>query len=140
MAMRVTNAILGCATLLLLAPAAGGAANMPATPWTRAEVFATCSGRLAALGARQQADRDPASAATLRQRDMFNLMLDATMDAAMRYGVPPREDLRWRSAGWVETATLLADITYSGDAIRTARAEAALSARIADCTELLLGG
>jgi len=113
---------------------------MPGTPWKRAEVFATCSGRLAALAARQQAERDPASTDTMRQREMFELMLEATLPEAVTYGVPQDEPLRWRSAGWVETAGLLADITYAGDEIRTSRAAAALDARISDCTGLLLGG
>jgi len=140
MGKRAASALIGGLAILLAGPVPSTAGNTPGTPWKRAEVFATCSGRLAALAARQQAERDPASTDTVRQREMFELMLEATLPEAVTYGVPQDEPLRWRSAGWVETAGLLADMTYAGDEIRTARAAAALDARISDCTGLLLGG
>lgn len=125
--------------LALCATTATGTPAMPGTPWKRAEVFATCSGRLAALSARQQAEDDPGWQDTLRQRDMFDMMLEATLPRAVQYGVPEDEPLRWRSSGWSETAVLLSNVSYSFDEGRVARARAALAARIADCTGLLLG-
>lgn len=132
----LTSALRGAACVILTASAT---LALPGTPWKRAEVFATCSGRLAALAVRQQAMDDPAWAETLEQRDMFDMMLDATLPAALENGVPGNEPLRWRSAGWSETAVLLADMEYSFDSARAARAEAALGHRIADCRALLLG-
>lgn len=140
MAGKRPSALGGAAVLALIATAATAAPPMPGTPWKRAEVFATCSGRLAALAVRQQANRDPDWAHTRDLRDMFDLMLDATLPAAVDHGVPQDEPLRWRSAGWTEAAVLLADISYSHDSHRAERAAAALEARITDCTGLLLGG
>ncbi|MBL3594922.1 hypothetical protein JMM63_04945 [Rhodovulum sulfidophilum] len=137
---RVTLvAATGFATALILATAPAHPAP-PGTPWKRAEVFATCSGRLAAVSARQQAEHDPDWPRTVSQRDMFNLMLEATLPEAIRFGVPRREPVLWRSAGWSEMAGLLADIAYSGDRGRAERARAALARRLSDCTGLLLGG
>ncbi|TCP43109.1 hypothetical protein [Rhodovulum marinum] len=136
-----TERILGGAlAAALCAPAALAAPSTPATPWQRAELFATCSGRLAAMATRQHADRDPAWSETAEQRAMFDMMLDATLPSAMDHGVPQDAPLRWRSAGWVEMAGLLADISYSDDPGRMTRARDALTARIGACTGLLLGG
>lgn len=132
----LTTALRGAACVILTASAT---LALPGTPWKRAEVFATCSGRLAALAVRQQAARDPGWTETLEQRDMFDMLLEATLPAALENGVPGDEHLRWRSAGWSETAVLLADMEYSFDSRRAARAEAALDHRIADCRSLLLG-
>ncbi|SIO22711.1 hypothetical protein SAMN05444722_0909 [Rhodovulum sp. ES.010] len=140
MAGMTTRILGGALAVALLAPAARAAPDTPGTPWKRAEVFATCSGRLAAVATRQQADGNPAWSETRAHREMFDLMLEATLPSAMEFGVPRDEPVRWRSAGWVEMAGLLADMVYSGDAGRTARAQDALTARMADCTGLLLGG
>ncbi|MEX5727023.1 hypothetical protein Ga0609869_000376 [Rhodovulum iodosum] len=131
-----TTALRGAVCVVLTASAT---LALPGTPWKRAEVFATCSGRLAALAVRQKAMENPDWTDTLRQRDMFDMLLDATLPAAQANGVPGGEHLRWRSAGWTDTAVLLADMEYSFDRARVARAEAALDTRIADCTTLLLG-
>lgn len=130
----------GALVLALAVPAAFAAPQTPGTPWKRAEVFAVCSGRLAAMATRQHADRDPAWSETRAQREMFDLLLEATLPVAMEHGVPRDEPVRWRSAGWGEMAVLLSDMIHAGDAGRTARAETALKQRIADCTGLLLGG
>lgn len=127
------------ALCLTLVATAGSASRIPGSPWQRAEVFATCSGLLAALGTRQRAEHDPAWTHTLRQREMFDLLLEATLPAAVHYGVPQDEPKRWRSTGWVQAATLLADIAYAFDDGRATRAAAALEVRVADCTGLLLG-
>ncbi|ARE40013.1 hypothetical protein RGUI_1872 [Rhodovulum sp. P5] len=135
----MTSLLGGAFLLTVTTTTAIGAPAMPGTPWKQAEVFSICSGRLAALAARQQANDDPQSTRTLRQRDMFDLMLEATLPDAVSYGVPEDEPLRWRSSGWSETAILLSNISYSFDAGRVERAQAALEQRIADCTGLLLG-
>jgi len=136
-----TPSLCGGAVLLALsATIAPAAPAMPGTPWKRAEIFATCSGRLAALAARQQAEGNPDLEATLEHRDMFDLMLEATLPDAVAFGVPESQPVRWRSEGWTETAVLLADISYSFDSGRAKRARAALDTRIGDCRGLLLGG
>ncbi|MBL3568490.1 hypothetical protein JMJ94_03115 [Rhodovulum visakhapatnamense] len=136
-ATRIAGIVL---CLALAASAAAARPATPGTPWKRAELFATCSGRLSAITARQQAVDDPAWPRTMDQRDMFNLMLEATLPEAIRFGVPKDEPVLWRSAGWAEMAGLLADIAYSFDSGRADRARAALADRMSDCTGLLLGG
>ncbi|MGC9370741.1 MAG: hypothetical protein ACP5DX_14475 [Paracoccaceae bacterium] len=131
------TALRGAACLTLMASAT---LALPGTPWKRAELFATCSGRLAAMAAHQQAMDQPGWTATLDRRDSFDLMLEATLPEAIAHGVPRDEAKRWRAHGWTEIAVLLADSSYSFDEGRARRARAALQARIGDCQSVLLGG
>lgn len=129
------TALRGAACLMLMASAT---LALPGTPWKRAEVFATCSGRLAALAAHQQAMDQPEWMRMAETRETFDLMLDATLPEALAYGVPDGESTRWRAGGWSEVAVLLADAIYSSDTTRAERAQTALRARIGDCTALIL--
>jgi len=131
------TALRGAACLTFMASAT---LALPGTPWKRAELFATCSGRLAAMAAHQQAMDQPAWAATLDRRDSFDMLLEATLPDAIAHGVPQGEAKRWRATGWSEIAVLLADSSYSFDEGRAQRARAALQARIGDCQAVLLGG
>lgn len=125
----------GAACLLLTATTA---LALPGTPWKRAEVFATCSGRMAALATRQQALQDPGYPATQTSRETFDLLLDATLPSAIAHGVPEGQALRWHSVGWSEVAVLLADADYSFDSLRAEKARQALDLRIQDCNALIL--
>lgn len=136
---RTAGILGGAAGLALVATTLLAAPGTLGTPWQRAQVFATCSGRLAAVGTRQHADRNPAWSETLEQREMFERMLEATLPAAIEHGVPDNEPVRWRSAGWVEMAVLLLDMFRNEDPGRAAQARHALEGRVADCTGLLLG-
>lgn len=117
-----------------------GAATLPALParaHERAEVFATCSGRLAALAARQRGlDRDAADSTQMAQA--FDMLVAAIMPDAIDDGVPPGHDRIWRGRGWAEVAGLLADADYSFDATRAERALHAAQARIDACRDMVL--
>jgi hypothetical protein len=128
----LTGAALACAAV------AGHA--FPSEPHQRAEVFAICSGRLAALSTRLGALDDPGAAEAKRLSEDFATLLDATLPAALAAGVPPNQPERWRASGWGEAAHLLAEVQYSFDRNRAARAEAALAARLDDCRALILPG
>jgi hypothetical protein len=123
-----------------LACAAAAGHTFPTEPHQRAEVFATCSGRLAALSTRLDALDDPGAAQAKRLSEDFAALLDATLPAALAAGVPPNQPERWRASGWGEAAHLLAEVQYSFDQGRAARAEAALAARLDDCRALILPG
>lgn len=117
---------------------ASAATALPGTAFERAEVFATCEGRLSALATNQRALKNPDQRQTEQVRADFDLMLDATLPAAWAQGVPPTQHVQWRSSGWSEIAALLADTYYSVDAGRVRRAEDAISQRIDACQSLLL--
>lgn len=118
--------------------AAHAAFALPSTPWQQAEMFAVCSGRLSALAAHEQAMRAPGHAETEQVRITFDMLLEATMPAAIEHGVPEKQARVWRSNGWVEVAALLADASYSLDATRAERAVVNLRRRISDCRAMVL--
>lgn len=135
MTEQIKTVLRGVACLLVTATTA---LALPGTPWKRAELFATCSGRMAALATNQQALKDPGWSATQSNREMFDLLLDTTLPEAMAHGVPQGEAERWRAGGWTEVAVLLADVSYSFDPLRAHLAQEALSLRIEDCKAVIL--
>ncbi len=128
--------VLRGAVLLILTTCAASA--LPGSPSERAKVFATCSGRLSALATRQRALNSPEIQATEQVLANFDMMLDATLPAAVDYGMPPAQARHWHSGGWVEIAALLADAQYSLDAGMAERARIAIDQRIQSCHQLLL--
>ncbi len=126
---------LGCVALLWSATMA---LSLPARSYERAELFATCSGRMDALATRQRAYKEGAAPETEALSDTFQLLLDTVMPAALDDGVPPSQPRQWRNQGWSEVAALLAEVDTSFDAGRAARSKTALDKRIADCREVLL--
>lgn len=126
-----------CATMVL-GLGLSDAHALPGTPHERAQVFATCSGRLSAMATRQRAERNPAAARTEEIRAGFEMLLDATLPAAIDRGVPVDMAVLWHAAGWHEIAYLLADVHYSADPGRVRRARDRMQARLDDCREMLL--
>lgn len=124
--------VLSGATALQAAPA------MPVFSHQRAQVFALCSGRLAALASHQKSSRNAAAPESQRLREEFDMLLDAVLPHAMEEGVPEDQAARWRSQGWREIAGYLADQAYSFDARIAENARVAAADRIAECRELLL--
>ena len=96
------------------------------------------AGRLAALETRQRATQSPDVGKTEALCADFDLLLEATLPDAVDYGMPPAQATQWRSLGWGEIATLLADADYSFDAGRAARARQMIDRRILDCNSLIL--
>lgn len=99
-----------------------------------AEIFAVCSGRMAALATRQRAFGQPEAAEQERLRQTFDQLLEATRAAELT----DVQAESWRMTGWREVATLLADSDYSTDARRAQQARATLAGRIATCRNMVL--
>lgn len=135
--MKPVIAILATSAVLLGAGTAATSA-LPAFSHKRAEVFAVCSGRLAALASHQRSIRSDAAPKSQRLQEDFDMMLDAVMPHAVEQGVPWGQAQRWRSQGWSEIAGFLADVHYSFDDEVSNQAKAATEARIGECRDLLL--
>lgn len=135
MVSAVLIRLCGAALALLVASAA---AALPTRSFERAEVFATCAGRLAALSAHQSAYDEPRPGLTDGMIETFEALLEAVLPDALAEGVPEDQAGKWRSGGWSEVAALLSIVHYSFDARKADRAELALAQRLAECTRLLL--
>lgn len=130
---------LGLTLLLALAPLAAPAAPaIPSQSRERVEIFATCSGRLAALVTRQKALGEAAAAENDRLRAEFDLLVDAILPDALADGVGQQQPDRWRIDGWSEIALLLAAAEHGVDPRRADTARLTLTSRIETCTDLLL--
>lgn len=121
----------GALLLVMLAPAASAS---PPPPGDRAEAFAICAGRLGALSVRQAAIGDPASEATGRLRDDFDLLLAAVLPDA---GSDPQARL-WKTDGWNQIARLLARHQYGATPRRRDMAATHMAARIDTCRRMIL--
>ncbi|KIC41802.1 hypothetical protein RA28_20715 [Ruegeria sp. ANG-S4] len=104
----------------------------------RAELFATCSGRMEALAARHRGRKEDDAILVTDMQQEFDLMLQAVLPWALSDGVDEIQPARWRVQGWVQVAYLLADIDYSLDAQITEGAKRQLHHRIAECRAVLL--
>lgn len=122
---------------VLIAVTGTYALALPTTPHEQAEVFAICSGRFEAIATRQKALKMPEAARSKHIKDNFDLLLEATLPAALEFGVPESMPEQWRSGGWVEIAGLLADEQYSFDARRSRLARDAMEKRLDDCRNLI---
>ncbi|MGV6849570.1 MAG: hypothetical protein ACWA5A_14445 [Marinibacterium sp.] len=125
-------------TLALITLAAPAASALPAFSFQRAELFATCSGRLAALATHQRSRGDVNAQESQRLREEFDLLLQAVMPEAVDQGVPSGQAQRWRSQGWSEIAGYLADMHYSFDLNVSELAQETAQDRIGQCRDLLL--
>ena len=119
----------------LTAPAAQA---LPARSFERAELFASCAGRLAALAAHQHGYGEAGAERTQALVETFEMMLDATLPDAYADGVPEGQSDKWRNWGWRETAMLLAASHSSYDTLSADDASDALAERIAACTSVVL--
>lgn len=135
--MKLNVAIL-MAGAALSCGAAAAAPALPAFSHQRAQLFATCSGRLAALATHQQSTRQADAPESRRLQAEFDMLLEAVMPDAMDEGVPDGQAARWRSQGWSEIAGHLANEYYSFDASVSEYARNAAADRIAECRDLLL--
>ena len=124
--------------LFLIAMSGAGAAAMPGESAERVEIFATCSGRMAALATRQRALNEPDANGTAEMQALFDMLVEATLPDALAEGIPARAHENWRNDGWSEMATLLADVDYSIDMRRVNRARITLQTRLETCRALVL--
>lgn len=123
---------------VLFAASAAAAPALPPTAFQRAEVFATCAGRLSALATFQRATQTGSHSATETLRDNFDMLLEATLPAAMDQGVPVGEETKWQARGWAEVAGLLSAQQDRGNPTRVDHANDGLNRVIEDCRALIL--
>lgn len=116
---------------------ATGAVALPYSPVARAELFATCAGRLAALERHQWLVDGPASEITGGQRAAMVDLLDAVLPDAHAQGLPETQAMAWRVGAMSAMSRLLHDAVFAADPVRAAPARDAASALIAACTGLL---
>ncbi|MEM9551880.1 MAG: hypothetical protein AAGA05_11935 [Pseudomonadota bacterium] len=135
--MKIFARIIVCVAALLLISACAALA-LPARSFERAEVFATCSGRLEALAVHDRAYREDNSPEIGVLSSTFTDLLHAVLPDAHEEGVPANQHTLWRVAGWSEVAALLNEVYFTFDAARSMRAANALRERIMQCTELIL--
>jgi hypothetical protein len=121
-----------------LQTAAVSAAPLPARAFERAELFANCAGRYAALATHQRGLVDGRPDEADRLTESFDGLLEAILPDALAEGVPDGQARRWRSDGWVEIAVLLRDMQYSTDQRRADAAGRRLLQQIASCRMILL--
>lgn len=134
--MTVSGPLTLCGAVLFVLSTAAHA--LPGTSFERAEMFATCSGRLEALTTRQRGRSDENAEHTARLHAQFEMLLDAVRASALSEGVPATQPEKWRIRGWTEIAYLLWDVDYSFDRRRAERAAEMLRRKIADCSDVLL--
>ncbi len=115
-----------------------GAAPLPIQSHQRAEIFAICAGRYAALATNQRGKQLKSASASERFKSDFETLLEAILPDAMRNGVPEGQANRWWSQRWSEMAAHLADMQYSFDTGLVERAQRAVDHRIDECRELIL--
>lgn len=125
-----------CGVALLIMGSA--AAALPARSFERAELFATCTGRMPAIAARQQSHGEDGAQQNALLCDEFEMLLEAVQPSALNDGVPEAQLSKWRSRGWVEIANHLNDLDTSFDARRASRAKHALERQITNCRDVLL--
>lgn len=111
---------------------------LPDRPDERAELFATCSGRLDALATRQRARLEPDAGDSDRLRAEFEMLLDAVMPMAQEAGVVEVQARSWRHRGWREVAYLMATADYNPDRTKAAWAWHDMTLQISDCRKVLL--
>ncbi|GGE47182.1 hypothetical protein [Actibacterium pelagium] len=130
-----TFAIAGISSLILPTLAAA----LPEKATDRVQVFATCAGRLSALEESQRLFEGPLSEKTATRRDMFSLLVDATLPDAKDEGLNGRTALHWRVEAKMAQAVLLQQAMFGTDPLRSAQAQTAADQHIATCEQLLLG-
>lgn len=114
------------------------ASPLPARAFERAEVFAACAGRMAALATHQQAWNESNAVESRAVSREFDRLATAILPHAMDEGVPADQLPRWRSAGWAEMAHLLREVHYSFDARRAQIASQQLLRKASVCRRLIL--
>ena len=114
------------------------ASPLPARAFERAEVFASCAGRFAALSTHQRAQQEADADTSRALSDAFSQMLEAVLPHALAQGVPMGQETRWRSAGWSEVAALLREKHPSIDQRRSDAAGRQLLRKMTSCRQLVL--
>lgn len=127
------------APILLGLMLANSATALPFSPSQRAELFANCAGRLAALEEHQRMFDGSASERTRQIVNRFEALLEAVMPDAIDYGMPGRQVWSWRVNAKQAQSLLLSRATFSQDHRLLQRSKQASERYIAECESLVLG-
>ena len=122
--------------VLTFATAAGA---LPHSPSERANLFASCAGRLLALEEHQRLTDGPASEETARLRGIFLDLLDAVLPDAQAYGMPKGYEMQWRVMARAEQRSLLSRAAYASDVSARAPAQTAADRHVAVCKAVITG-
>lgn len=112
---------------------------LPFSPSERAQLFANCAGRLAALEEHQRMFDGQASEKTQVVMSQFEALIDAIRPDAIAYGMPGRQIWSWRINAKHAQSALLQRATFSPDARMVERAQTASDQYIAECEQLVIG-
>jgi len=118
--------------------AATTAQAMPQSPAERAQLFATCAGRLSALTEFQWMFDGPESERTQARRDQFVGLLEVTVQDAVADGMPGNLVMGWRLNAKVAQADLLRKSRFATDPRLAAHATIRAETLIRDCDRWIL--
>lgn len=125
--------------LLAAQGAVVSASSFPSSPSERVQVFATCAGRYSALAEHQRFFDGAASERAQETQRVFEELLEATLPAAIDWGMPGRQALTWRVSAKVATSQLLHSSTFSPDDRHKAIAQEAAQGHLKECEGLVFG-
>ncbi|WP_147124478.1 hypothetical protein [Shimia ponticola] len=125
--------------LLLGSSTMAQAQGVPWSPSERVQLFATCAGRYSALAEHQRFFDGSASERAEAMQEIFEELIDATLPAAMDWGMPGRQALDWRITAKMATASLLNSANFGTNTRRREIDGAAAEAYLDECQRLVLG-
>lgn len=124
--------------LMIIGPGESGAQPWPNSPSERAQVFAVCAGRLAALADHQLYFDSAAAERARTQQQVFDALLKAVMPDALKYGMPGAQALNWRMHAKLAQSSLLMRANFNTDVIVKAKAQEAAAAFLSECEQFVL--
>lgn len=138
MHIRVLYKALALLAFLFL-PAMSQAAGVPVSPSERAQVFATCHGRLAAEMDHQRLMGDHPSQQIEHRHSAFKQLYQAVLPDALEYGLPGALAVTWFNTAKRKQAWLLMRADFNGDTDIKQKSRDAARALLSECDSLLLG-
>lgn len=124
--------------LTMTGPDTGSAGPWPISPAERAQVFATCAGRLSALIDHERTVVGTASKHIEAQQSTFQALLNAVMPDALDYGLPESKAMDWLLHAKLAQSRLLMRADFYGDAFAKQKARDAADAFLQECDQFLL--
>lgn len=124
--------------LIGFGPIMSSAQPWPISPAERAQVFATCAGRLSALADHQRTVGEAVSDVLITRQDSFEALLTAVLPDAVDYGLPQGQALNWQLHAKLAQSRLLMRADFYGDATIKAKAREAADAFLQECEQFLL--
>jgi cytochrome c556 len=125
-------------TIALIVTAQQAVAAMPMSPSQRAQTFAQCSGRLAALAMYQDVISDERPVDVRVVQNDFDALLEATLPAAIDFGMPESVAAQAKFDAWTAQSDLINTARFSQDDLRATTAKRASDGFIASCLDLVM--